>query len=197
MVCFLSWHESQAKPVISWPVLQFLFLFTPAYLIGRANCMFKVLWQVNVLVSSLKVFSCYKKWSFHVPYLSLLRVLTWFLKDTPFLILVLSPHIFFLQPLPTWSLLLSYLPTPWTSSLYSFFISLFQKDSVMPVGHFLLISFFGSMDFSMSILYFMANIHLKVSTYHVCLSRSGLPHSGWSFLGPYVFLLILWCHCFY
>jgi hypothetical protein len=46
----------------------------------------------------------------------------------------------------------------------------------------LLHNFFGSVDCNIVILYFRVNIHLQVSTYHVCFSGSGLPYSGWYFL---------------
>lgn len=41
----------------------------------------------------------------------------------------------------------------------------------------LLLSFFGFVDCTMIILFFMANFCLQVFTYHVCFSRTGLPHS--------------------
>lgn len=45
-----------------------------------------------------------------------------------------------------------------------------------------LFNLFGSVGCIMDILYFMANIHLSVSTYHACPFGSGLRHLGWCFL---------------
>jgi hypothetical protein len=41
-----------------------------------------------------------------------------------------------------------------------------------------------SVGYTMGILYFKANIHLSMSTYHVCTFGSELPHTGWYFLVP-------------
>ena len=41
----------------------------------------------------------------------------------------------------------------------------------------MILSLSGAVDCSMIILYSTANIHLSVSTYHICLSVSGLLHS--------------------
>lgn len=41
---------------------------------------------------------------------------------------------------------------------------------------------YGAVDCSMVIIYFTANIHSLVSTYHVCFSVSGIPYSGWFFI---------------
>ena len=46
------------------------------------------------------------------------------------------------------------------------------------LGPSFLFSFVGSVECSVAILYFMANIHLLVSTYHSCPLGSGLPYSG-------------------
>jgi hypothetical protein len=48
----------------------------------------------------------------------------------------------------------------------------------------------------MGILYFMANSHLSVITYHTCHFRSGLPHSGWYFLVPSICPQNSWWPCF-
>ena len=68
----------------------------------------------------------------------------------------------------------------------------------------LLSSFFFSFMWSMNciwdILSFWANIHLSVSTYHVCSFVTELPHSELLtleyFLDPSICLLISWSHCF-
>ena len=53
----------------------------------------------------------------------------------------------------------------------------------------------GTGDYSLVILYFTSNIHFWMSTYHVCLSGSGLPHLEWFFLSsiylPFNFLATL------
>ena len=54
---------------------------------------------------------------------------------------------------------------------------LLSKIQACSLGPSLLFGFFRSVDHSMIILYFMANIHLLVSTYHACPFGSGLPHS--------------------
>jgi hypothetical protein len=41
-----------------------------------------------------------------------------------------------------------------------------------------------------------SNIHFSVSTYHVFPLGSGLPHSGWYFLVPFICLQSSWSHCF-
>jgi hypothetical protein len=46
----------------------------------------------------------------------------------------------------------------------TYFISSYEKDSGIPLEPSLLFDFSGSMDCSVVILYFMANVHLKVST---------------------------------
>jgi hypothetical protein len=40
----------------------------------------------------------------------------------------------------------------------------------------LLFGFFGTVDYSIVVLYVKANIHIEVSTYHECPFQSGLPH---------------------
>lgn len=59
----------------------------------------------------------------------------------------------------------------------------------------MLCSFSGSVDCSVVSLYFMVNILLWTSTCDICLSESGLLHSGWYFLVPPICMQILWC-CF-
>lgn len=54
----------------------------------------------------------------------------------------------------------------------------------------------GSVECRVGILYFMANIYLSVSTYHVCPFGSVLPPSGWYFQVPSIYLRISWNHCF-
>jgi hypothetical protein len=44
------------------------------------------------------------------------------------------------------------------------------------------------------ILNFLANIHLSMSTYHVCSFVSRLPYSGWYFLVPSICLQISWSY---
>jgi hypothetical protein len=63
------------------------------------------------------------------------------------------------------------------------------------LGPSLLFGFFGSVDCSMVILYFMANIHSEVSTYHTCPFGSGLLHSWWHFLVPSICLQKSCCPC--
>jgi hypothetical protein len=64
-----------------------------------------------------------------------------------------------------------------------------QAPSLVPS---LLFRFLECVDYRMVILYFMAKIHLQVSTYHACPFRSRLPHSGWYFLVPPICLQNSW-----
>ena len=45
-------------------------------------------------------------------------------------------------------------------------------------------------------LSFWANIHLSVSTNHVCSFGIGLPHLGWYLADPSICLRISWIHCY-
>ena len=65
------------------------------------------------------------------------------------------------------------LPTAIHASIFGFFYKL-------P-------NFFGAMDCSTCIFCFISNIHLGVSTHHVCLCGSGLFHSAW-FSSSYIHL---------
>lgn len=49
------------------------------------------------------------------------------------------------------------------------------------------------LDCSMVILPFTANVQLWASTYHMCLSGSGLPHTGLYCQVPFILLKISWC----
>ena len=82
-------------------------------------------------------------------------------------------------------------PSPHPPSIFNvYFNSPFQWDlSILPESS-LLLNFFEFVDYSMVILYFMANIHLQVSTHLVCLSGSELPHSGLYFLFLFFFHLL-------
>lgn len=64
-----------------------------------------------------------------------------------------------------------------------------------PLGPSFLFNFFGSVECSMSILYFMANIHLLVRPHQVCPLGSGLSHSRY-FLVPSICLQNSWYSCF-
>jgi hypothetical protein len=56
-------------------------------------------------------------------------------------------------------------------------------------------NFFGSVGYVMGILYFMANIHLSLSIYHVCPFGFEVPHTGY-FLVPTIGLQNSCCLCF-
>jgi hypothetical protein len=58
------------------------------------------------------------------------------------------------------------------------------------------LSFMWFLNSIVGILRFWANIHLSVSTYHVCSFVIGLPHSRWYFLVPSIGLRISQIHCF-
>ena len=48
----------------------------------------------------------------------------------------------------------------------------------------------------LGILNYWVNIHLSVSIYYVCTFVSGLPHSGWYIIDPFIGLCISGSHCF-
>ena len=58
-------------------------------------------------------------------------------------------------------------------------------------------SFSGCVDCRLVIFCFMSKIHIWVSTCHVCLFVTGLPHSGWFLLVPSICLPISRFHCFF
>ena len=79
------------------------------------------------------------------------------------------------------------LPSPSLPLCYCFF-SFPKETEVSSLGHFSLWTFLSSVDCILGTLYFyfLANIHLLVSTYHVCHFGPELPHSGWYFLVPFI-----------
>jgi hypothetical protein len=64
------------------------------------------------------------------------------------------------------------------------------------LGPSFLFSLFGSVECIVGILYFMANIHLSVSTYHACTFGTGLPHSRCYSQVTSICLQNSWCLCF-
>ena len=91
----------------------------------------------------------------------------------------------------------SYLPSPLSLSgpspppppLLIDFFSLPSGTEASSRGHFSLLSFLSSVDCVFGILYFfLANIHVLVSTYHACPFGSELLHSGWYFQVPSICL---------
>ena len=90
----------------------------------------------------------------------------------------ISPHLILNPPIP--------LPTPLppsflssSVSLHNYFIPLISAIQAFLLIPFFLFSFCESEEYSMGILYFIANIHLYVSTYHACPLGTRPPHSGW------------------
>lgn len=82
----------------------------------------------------------------------------------------------------TWSLMFS--SPPALNSLTKSFLFIFSRK----IWVYLLPSLSVSVNHSIVILYFTSNICWWVSTYLVCLSRSGLPHAGCFLLGnPFAF----------
>ena len=143
---------------------------------------------VRVPATTLKDFSGYRWWSFQAPHPLLLGVLAWvtiidFWKFPVFKVSRLSQKCSYHIPLiPVRSLSLSLLtlsfcpsyhfipsvplPTPFPTqispSIYTHVYSIIpsQWDPIHPPWAFLLLSFFGFVDCSMIILYFMATIWL-------------------------------------
>jgi hypothetical protein len=60
------------------------------------------------------------------------------------------------------------------------------------LGSSFLFSFFGSVEYILGILYFMANIHSQMITFHACPSGFGLPQTGWHSWVPSIFLQNWW-----
>jgi hypothetical protein len=58
-----------------------------------------------------------------------------------------------------------------------------------------LFNFLESVGCAMDIMYFLANIHLSLSIYNAYPFGSRLPHSGWYFLDPPIWLQNSWCPC--
>ena len=58
------------------------------------------------------------------------------------------------------------------------------------------LSFICSVNIILGIRWVKDNIHISVSTYHVCTFVTGLHHSGWYFLVPPISKRISWIHCF-
>jgi hypothetical protein len=70
------------------------------------------------------------------------------------------------------------------------FCLLGRTETSIPWSFFLL-SAIWSVDCITGIVSFWANIHLPVSTYHVCSFVPGLPYSG-DFLAPSICLRVSW-----
>jgi hypothetical protein len=67
-------------------------------------------------------------------------------------------------------------------------MTIFIPLQVSLLGLSFLFNLFGCVEHSMGTLFFMANIHLYVSTFLIFIFESGLPHSGWYFLVPSIYL---------
>jgi hypothetical protein len=119
-----------------------------------------------------------------------------------FFLLTFRASVIFPYPIPDKIPLLSHplsLSLP-PSPLVIAFFSLPSGTEVSLLGHFSLLSFFSSVYCIFWILYFyyfllvlllllfIASIHLLVSSHHTCPFGSELPHSGWYFLVPSIFL---------
>ena len=166
-----------------------------------ANFGLTVLWVGwDSPVSTLEVSLVCRKWTLQSPYPQLLgvsaRVTSINSRDpSPFKVSnsyqrCYAPSISILSPSPL-PLHHPCLPTPDPSPcssshlvsslcppLMSIFHPLLSEIQASSLGPSLLFNFFVSMNYSMDSLYFMGNIHLKVSVYYICLSGSELPHSG-------------------
>ena len=145
-------------------------IFIPVHLVGRINFGLRFCEWFGVPLIPLGVPSGYRRWPLHSPYLSgafpvpglklisempshqflfSFIALSWALPPPH----TWSPSLFpFLPPSPT------HFPPPSTSNVY--FISLLSEIQASSFGSSLLLSFYGSVDCSMSILYFMATVHL-------------------------------------
>jgi hypothetical protein len=69
-------------------------------------------------------------------------------------------------------------PTYYHSGPKSLLFPLPGGNSCIPFKPSFVISLYVSVDWSMIVIFFIANIQLYVSICHVCQSGSGLPHSG-------------------
>jgi hypothetical protein len=77
--------------------------------------------------------------------------------------------------------LLSYLGPRPPSASYAYLVPLSKWYWSIHIGPSFLLSFIWSVSCITGILKILANIHLSVSTYHVCRVGSGFPYSGWYF----------------
>ena len=92
--------------------------------------------------------------------------------------------------------LLCFSPVPLSLHLPGPSSSPLMQDWSVHILVFLPLKFIWSVCCIMGIVSFWANIHVLVSTYHVCSFVTGLPHSGWYFLVLPICLQISWSHCF-
>ena len=72
------------------------------------------------------------------------------------------------------------------------FFPLLSRTEASTLGSLFFLHFIWSVSCVLGILIFLANIHLSVSTYHMCSFVTGLSHSGWYFLVLSICLRISW-----
>lgn len=85
---------------------------------------------------------------------------------------------------------------PHPPSLHDFYpIFPSRENHTYPLEPSLLLSFLWSVNYSMVIFYFIANINLQINIYHACFSVS-VTSLRMIFLVPSIFCQISWCHCF-
>jgi hypothetical protein len=108
----------------------------------------------------------------------------------PFFLLALRASVLFPHPIPDQVSLSAPTPHPLPcplslppSPLMIAFFCLPSGTEVSSLGHFSLVTFLSSVDCILVswvfCTFFLANIHLLVSTYHACPFGSELPHSGY------------------
>jgi len=117
------------------------------------------------------------------PYTSLISILS----------LLFSLHLIHPAQFPTFHSLIQFPPY---MKLWDLCYSSSEKSStILPWPPPCYFDFLSSVECSVGILNFMANIHLYVSTNNACPFEWGLPHSGWYFLIPSICLQNSWCPC--
>ena len=104
--------------------------------------------------------------------------------------------------IPRWGRL--WMAFPSVSALYfvseyspmSILFPLLRRTKTSSIWSSFFLSVTWSANYILGIPSFWVNIHLSVSAYHVCSFVTGLPHSEWYFLVPYICLRISWSHFF-
>jgi len=195
----LPWDRSQFGPVIGWSLTPYLF-----HLCSCTSCRQDTYWVkgfVGRLLSlSLPWESCLtiggSHFRLHIPHCKESQL------ETPWGLPPVSGlwHILEMQPLTTadfhslpTSLSLHLIPPlpicpshPLSHLVFSLhqppmsiLFPLLRKIQAPCLEPPLLYGFWGFVECSLAILYFIADIHLSVNTYYACPFGSGLPHSGY------------------
>lgn len=182
-------NSSQAGLVISSLLHQFLCSLYKSTSCQQDKLQVEYFVWVSVVIAPLKVLSSYRRQQVQAPYLPVLGILAKvpIAKQKP----SIAPGFYFDPEMPHSLSLLSHYSLPLYSSpdpsfpspqalspLMKCILFLLSRDIHASFPQlFLLFNLSVSVDCSMILLYFIADIHLKLNTQPICLTGSGLPHS--------------------